>query len=78
MNCPYCGSEMEEGLIQSSQAIAWNRGTKRRALRPAYSDDVTLSELSLIRGSAVVAYNCGYCRKVIIDYADPKSDLNKR
>ncbi|MBP5605542.1 MAG: hypothetical protein J6X60_08370 [Ruminiclostridium sp.] len=78
MNCPYCGVEMEQGLIQSNHAVSWNKGTKRRMFTPAFSSDVTLSELSLTKGSAVIAYNCGACRKVIIDYADPESDLNKR
>ncbi len=25
MNCPYCNIEMEKGVIQSEQEIAWKR-----------------------------------------------------
>ena len=55
MLCPYCGKEMEKGLIQSPQELAWLKGEKRRLLSRAafHKDSVVLSELSLLRGSAV-------------------------
>lgn len=78
MNCPYCNEEMEYGLIQSSNAINWLKTEKRKFFfSPSlYPDSITLSTLSMLRGSAVVAYNCRYCKKLIIDYGDPASDLN--
>ncbi len=69
---------MEYGLIQSSNAIAWLKTEKRKFFYfPKLSpDSVTLSALSMLRGSAVVAYNCRECKKIIVDYGDPTSDLN--
>ncbi|MBE6540863.1 MAG: hypothetical protein E7672_00225 [Ruminococcaceae bacterium] len=80
MNCPYCSREMEKGLIQSPNEIAWIKGDKRKLFAKAdlHPDSVVLSELSLIKGSAVVAYRCISCCKVIIDYGDEASDLNNR
>ncbi len=80
MNCPYCSNEMEEGIIQSPQEISWKKGTKRPLIGRAqfHADSVVLSELSFMKGSAVKAFLCRACRKVIIDYADGKPDLNQR
>ncbi len=71
---------MEEGIIQSPQEISWKKGTKRPLIGRAqfHADSVVLSELSFMKGSAVKAFLCRACRKVIIDYADGKSDLNQR
>lgn len=79
MKCPYCGEEMEEGIIQSPQEISWKKGIKRPLFgRAAFHEgSVVLSDLSLMKGSAVVAYLCRSCEKVIIDYADEKADLNR-
>lgn len=78
MKCPYCNEEMEYGLIQSSNAINWLKTEKRRFFFPPsfYRGSITLSTLSMLRGSAVVAYNCRTCKKLVIDYGDPASDLN--
>jgi len=79
MNCPYCGKEMEEGLIQSLHEITWKKGVKRRLFGGSllHPDAVTLSEFSLI-GSGVVAHLCRECGKMVIDLADETSDLNNR
>ena len=80
MLCPYCGKEMGKGLIQSPQELAWLKGEKRRLLSRAafHKDSVVLSELSLLRGSAVEAWLCRDCGKVVIDIASPASDRNAR
>ncbi len=79
MTCPYCNYLMEEGIIQSSQEISWKKGIRRPIFGRAgfYDDSLVLSKLSLIKGSAVKAYLCRKCMKVIIDCADEKSDLNQ-
>lgn len=71
MQCPYCNKEMEKGLIQSPQEIAWLKGDKKHFLARAkfHDDSVILSSLSMVKGSSVVAYLCRDCKKVIIDYA---------
>ena len=80
MKCPYCGNEMEEGIIQSSHEIAWIKGSKRHAFSRAdfHEGSVVLSQLSFLKGSAVTAFLCRACEKVIIDYSDKKADLNQR
>lgn len=72
MKCPYCGKEMEKGLIQSPQEIAWLKGEKRPLLGRAkfHEGSLVLSELSILKGSAVTAYLCRDCQKVIIDYSE--------
>ncbi len=80
MNCPYCGHEMELGVIQSPHEISWKKSLKRPVFgRAAFHEgSVVLSELSFLRGSAVEAFLCRACKKVIIDFADARSDLNRR
>ncbi len=78
MNCPYCNGEMEYGLIQSSSPIGWIKTEKRKFFYnpDLYEGAVCLSKMSAIKGSAVVAYVCRACEKLLIDYGDPTSDLN--
>lgn len=70
MNCPYCNSEMEKGVIQSPHEISWLR--KKVLLFAAaelHEGSVVLAELSLLKGSCVTAYLCRPCGKVVIDVA---------
>ena len=69
MTCPYCQKEMEKGLIQSPHEIAWLKGEKKHLFAKAslHEDSVVLSELDFWQGSAVTAYLCRDCGKVIID-----------
>lgn len=78
MKCPYCNIEMEKGLIHSPQELNWIKGEKRKFFTRAFlhSEAVVLSELSMLKGSACVAFNCPNCKKIIIDYANSESDLN--
>lgn len=80
MNCPYCGGEMDKGLIHSNHELSWIKGEKRKFFTRAFlhEDAVVLSELSYWKGSAVVAYHCTRCKKILIDYGDESSDLNAR
>ncbi len=78
MKCPYCNKEMEAGIIQSPHELCWKKGTKRPAFGRAmfHEGSVVLSKLSFMKGSAVLAYLCRSCSKVVIDYSDRTSDLN--
>ena len=78
MKCPYCNNEMLKGLIQSPQEISWLKDEKRKMFGQAefHKDSVVLSELSFMKGSACIAYNCPNCQKIVIDYADSSTDLN--
>lgn len=79
MKCPYCGEEMETGLIQSSHEIAWLPVSERTLVGRAqyYEGSVVLSETSLLHGSAVIASVCRGCEKVVIDCAGGAADFNK-
>lgn len=77
MRCPYCGGEMEKGLIQSQHEIAWIPGGDRSvAGRAKFHNGVVLSKLNLLRGSAVTAWLCRGCEKVVIDFAGGECDMN--
>ena len=80
MKCPYCEKEMEQGFIQSPHEISWKKGDKRPLFGRAqlYEGSVILSELSFVKGSAVTAFLCRDCQKVIIDYSDENADFNQR
>lgn len=79
MNCPYCGNKMEPGVLQSSQEISWLPGLKRRFFGRAefHRGAVELSRPSFLRSSAVAARLCRVCRKIVMDYGDEWSDLNR-
>jgi len=78
MQCPYCGNVMEKGMIQSPHELNWRKGEKRKLFGASFlhPDSVVLSEFSYLRGSAVTAWCCRACQKVIIDYGKETSDLN--
>ena len=76
MNCPYCNSEMKNGVIQSQHEIKWQKS--RRIFMYKSENDITLSALNIWKGSAVRAFLCEECRKVIIDYADATCDMNEK
>ncbi len=79
MKCPYCGKEMESGLIQSAKEIAWLNVSERvlTARAQFYDGSVVLSEYSFFHGSAVTAWLCRGCEKVVIDLAGGAADFNK-
>ena len=79
MKCPYCNNQMEIGRIQSPHELAWLKGLKRTFLNRSilHSGSIVLSKKSIKRGSAVKAFCCGACQKVIIDYSDRSTDLNR-
>lgn len=80
MICPYCKKEMEKGLIQSGEELSWSKGEKRHFFLNAgfYKDSIVLSKRSFSKGSAVTAFVCRDCQKVLIDYSDEYSDFNAR
>ena len=70
MNCPYCNKEMELGVIQSPQEIAWRKGTDIKMFGRAafHKDTIVLSRLAPLKGSKVDSYLCSRCRKKVIEY----------
>lgn len=76
MKCPYCGADMECGVIQSSHELNWQR--KKCFFNRAFlhKEAVCLAEYSYLNGSAAEAWLCRVCRKVIIDYSHKDSYMN--
>ena len=72
MKCPYCEKEMEQGFIQSPHEISWKKGDKRPLFGRAQFHEGS------VKGSAVTAFLCRDCQKVIIDYSDENADFNQR
>lgn len=72
MLCPYCNKEMETGSFQSRYAIEWLPTTKRGlAAIGTWPESVTLGDVGFFSPSAVTAYHCRSCKKVVIDYSVP-------
>ena len=75
--CPYCGKEMELGYIQCRDGVTWTRKPVHVAALSALSRSaVRLSSesLGMFAGSAVEAYRCADCKKVVIDYGEDNAD----
>ena len=68
MNCPYCRKEMEVGLIQSPHELTWLPGEKRHLFGKAelHQGAVCLSPCSALKGSAVTAWLCRDCGKILL------------
>ena len=75
MNCPYCNKETECGTIQSQHELRWQEA--RHIFITHKETDVMLSERNVWKGSAVKAYLCRECKKIVIDYST-ECDLNKK
>ena len=70
MNCPYCGKEMELGFVQSRDGVTWaDKKYLVKALSNLHPGSISLSNGANDSGTAVYAYNCSDCKKVIIDYS---------
>ena len=68
--CPYCGKEMEFGYIQCRDGVTWTRKLVRVAALAALSRSAVRLSYALgpFDGSAVEAYRCADCKKVVIEY----------
>jgi len=69
MKCPYCNEEMEKGVIQSPNEIAWQKEKHLFNRADMNDDSICLSQYSFLKGSSVEAWLCRECNKVIIDYS---------
>ncbi len=71
MKCPYCDHEMTLGYIQSRDGVYW---TLKKQLVAALSflgkESTSLTNGAADNSSAVYAYKCGDCKKVIVDYSN--------
>lgn len=77
MICPYCGEEMEQGVIQSPHEISWKYKKSLFGRAGFHKGSIVLSKLSMLKGSATIAHCCRKCQKIIIDYKDGNCDINQ-
>lgn len=72
MKCPYCNTEMTLGYIQCIDGVYWSE-KKRTVSRLPPLNNCSL-ELATgggpLSGSAVEAYRCAECKKIVIDYSE--------
>ncbi len=73
MQCPYCKKEMGKGLLQSGKMMLWTRKKHYLSLRPK-GDDLLLDE-NYLTGTAVPAWICRSCQKILIDYANEQEEI---
>ncbi len=76
MNCPYCNEDMEMGVIQSPQEISWKYKKHFTGRARFHDGSIILSKLSFVKGSAVKAYCCRKCEKIVIDYKNGDCETN--
>ena len=62
MECPFCSSYLEEGLLISQSGVFWSK-TKLALLYAARSD----KSVSIPGGAHIPAHLCRNCEKITID-----------
>ena len=77
MQCPYCGDDMERGVIQGRNQMVWQKKPSRLTYSLHMEDSVILTQETWFRIPRVMAYLCRGCEKIIIDYEDEKCDTNR-
>ncbi len=73
MKCPYCGKEMETGVVQSARKIFFTTKAQKNWILPdiMWDEETVLSSHNWTNPTCK-AYHCPACRKVLIDYGDEK------
>jgi len=70
-HCPYCDAELNKGVIQAGQRIAWTPKVSNFVAEPTWKKDaVRLSKQGYVAMNYVDAYICERCKFVEIDYSD--------
>ncbi len=68
MLCPFCGEEMEKGLLQGGNILVWVKKKHYISLLPKEGE--VLLDRTYLTNSSVPAFICKQCRKVIVEYED--------
>ena len=61
MRCPYCEGKMRKGQLHAVGAgagLEWKED----------SESLRLNTVARISGDRIAAYNCDFCRKIIVSY----------
>lgn len=67
MKCPFCEGVMEKGILQSGQIMLWAKKKHYWTLNAWRDGEVELDRNCLV-GTALPAWICRACEKVIVDY----------
>lgn len=72
MKCPFCGKEMESGVVQSARHIFFTTKAHKVRFCPdtACEKEVVLSSHNWTRPTCA-AWHCPMCKKVVLDYEKP-------
>lgn len=68
MNCPVCGKEMEQGLLQGNQRVSWVKREHKLSLLPKTGE--ILLENKGMGSFLLTAWICKDCKKMVVDYSD--------
>lgn len=68
MQCPYCGGEMELGVIASSEPINWLKEKHFINQPKAENGEFMLAKASMVSRATVDSWLCRNCRKLVIDF----------
>lgn len=70
MKCPYCNEETVKGYIQCRDGVNWTEKKQFVAALSVFGKDrVSLANGASENNSAVYAYKCAKCKKIIIDFS---------
>ena len=74
--CPYCGNELQEGLVQSSHYIFFTEQLHKFSFYPnLYKEKEILLRKNNYLYPNCNALICRECKKVIIDYTNVKQEI---
>ena len=68
MRCPFCGNDMEKGLLQSGNMIVWVKKKHYLSLLPR--DGEVVLDRNYLTGASVPSWICKECKKVISEYTE--------
>ena len=66
MKCPFCGLEMEEGVLEGQRYLLWAKRHHKVSYRPE-EGEVLLGE-KMINSVTLPASICKRCQRIILEY----------
>ncbi len=67
MKCPKCGEEMQNGFLQTSKIVAFNKTRHKISLNPTDEEDVMITRKAF-SGTDFQGFICKKCGLVVFDY----------
>ncbi len=68
MKCPFCVNQMEQGFLQGGNLLVWTK--KRHYLSLLTKEGEVELDRNYLVGTALPAWICRNCKKVIADYSE--------